>query len=132
MKRVVALSLLCVYMVASLGVTVQSHYCMGRLVGSSFQAQKPPLKCPRCGTKKKGGGCCEDKTQTLKIQSDQQTATLSFDFAPLLAGFIPAKPVEYTPSFSYFTPSDAGFPLCHAPPDIRKVALYLFKCVIVR
>jgi hypothetical protein len=119
-------------MVASLGVTVQSHYCMGRLVSSTFQLQKQNISCPKCGTNKNRRGCCEDKIQTFKIQNDQQTAAISFDFAPTSFDLTLPDFFEFIPSFSYSTLSDVALPLCHAPPNLRKVALHLFNCVIVR
>jgi hypothetical protein len=132
MKRIATLSLLCIYMVASLGVTVQSHYCMGRLISSSFQIQKSNAKCPKCGTTKHKKGCCEDKIQTFKIQNDQQTTATTFDFAAMSFDLIASDFLYFTPSFSYYTLSNVGLPLCNAPPNLRKVALYLFNCVLIR
>ncbi len=132
MKRIITLSLLCIYMVASLGVTVQAHYCMGRLVSSSFQIQKSNTQCPKCGMTKHKKGCCEDKTQTFKIQNEQQTSATVFDFTAPVFDLVFPEFLVFKPLFSYSILSDVGLPLCHAPPNLRKVALYLFNCVLLR
>ncbi len=132
MKRFVALSLLCIHIIASLGVTVRSHYCMGRLVSSSFELQKQSKPCPKCGVTKSRNNCCKDKIQTFKLQNDQRISATTFDFIPSICD-IAAKPFfQFTPSFSYSNLSDAGLPPCHAPPNLQKIALYLFNCVLIR
>ncbi len=130
MKRIAALSLLCIHMIASLGVTVQSHYCMGRLVSSSFGLQKQTKPCPKCGVKKSRSNCCKDKIQTFKLQNDQQISTTSFEFTPSIYNTILTSFFQFTLSLSNIV--DAILPLCHAPPNLHNIALYIFNCVLIR
>lgn len=131
MRKIVVISICCLYMVSSLGVTMQSHYCMGRLTSSSFQAQKPDFKCPKCGMTKKKKGCCENKSKTFKIQCDQQVSITTIGFPPLHLVAISPVLFLFSPNFSLTFLTDIGLPVGHAPPYLRKVALHLFHCILL-
>ncbi len=131
MKKLLTISICFFYIVSSMGVTMKSHYCMGRLASLSFQVPKPDSKCPKCGTKNKRKGCCEDKSMTFKLQDDQQISSSTLDFA---AQYLVAIAPTYcccSPRFYSFFLSDVRLPLGHAPPYLRKVSLHLFHCILL-
>ncbi len=65
-KFILAISAV-LYMLLSVGFSVDWHYCMGEL--SEIRFQKPHSEiCGKCGMKEKKGGCCENETKFYKYQ----------------------------------------------------------------
>ncbi len=73
MKRLIAIIVAVSYLCLSVGVTVHTHYCMGKLVGASFIEPDDNHHCSHCGMTKKTSkkGCCKDEHKTFKNASDQ-------------------------------------------------------------
>ena len=81
MKRILLITILISYSIASLGVSLNYFYCCGKLKTVSFVVKTEEKKC--IGKIKKG--CCENKTVTLKLKTDQKSneqIDVNFD-APL-------------------------------------------------
>lgn len=69
------------YLVVSAGVTVHSHYCMGKLASMDlFHSRKNP--CP-CGEKGEMPGCCNHEVVVLKTDVAGQTAIESLPVPPI-------------------------------------------------
>ncbi|MBL0130647.1 MAG: hypothetical protein IPP43_05620 [Chitinophagaceae bacterium] len=84
MKLIFAsISFLCYFMVTS-GVTVNSHYCMKRLVSTHLFEVKAKV-CGRCGmTTHTSNGCCRDEVKIFKLQQDQNKIPVVFYSIPAL------------------------------------------------
>ena len=68
------------YLAVASGVTVHSHYCMGKLASMDlFHSRKNP--CP-CGEKGEMPGCCKHEVLLLKTDAAQQTALISLPVPP--------------------------------------------------
>jgi hypothetical protein len=77
-KKGVAIFLLCVYGITSVGSTIHFHYCMNELVGWTIGYNTNENKtCDRCGMDEKDGGCCKDEYAVFKINIDQNKTILS-------------------------------------------------------
>ena len=86
MKRLAALILVLIYFVTSTGATMQYHYCMGQIVGSSLMGDKEK-NCGKCGMDKNASednGCCKDEMQWIKIADDQKTNNFQTEIPSLL------------------------------------------------
>ncbi len=69
MKKVIVILLLALYSAATIGATINMHYCMNKFAGYSFKEIKKD-KCPKCGMK--NTGCCKDEKKQIKLTADQQ------------------------------------------------------------
>ncbi|MEO6455806.1 MAG: hypothetical protein ABIN97_17120 [Ginsengibacter sp.] len=81
MKKFSAFILALLYITTSSGVMISKHYCMGKLVASTF-SQNKDQDCSYCGMKETiGKGCCENKQKFLKINKDQKIAVTQYSVA---------------------------------------------------
>ncbi len=85
MKRLLTIVIAMSYLCLSIGITVHIHYCMGRIVGTSFIEHDDDHHCSHCGMKKTSSkkGCCKDEHKLFKSTNDQHIAKL----LTLQAGF---------------------------------------------
>ena len=95
MKKLLAITLILVYGLSSMGTTVHFQYCCGKLEKIDFV---PPVT-KHCagdkGSKIENKKCCDDKEVSLKISSEQSAAQILYP-----ASFpIAIKPVQ--PGFSF-------------------------------
>ena len=136
MKRFLATILAVVYLSASIGATVHLHYCMDKLVAWSFGKEKSKTKaCPFCGMVKskidkhcgkEGKGCCKDEQKQVKLKNDQKVAEAAINLSQ-----IPAEataPIFTYYSFEYFSSLKELYPLTHAPPRTKNIALFVLNC----
>ncbi len=81
MKRILIIVILISYSFASFGVSLNYFYCCGKLKDVSITTNAKV----KSNNEKAGKGCCENKTVTLKLKTDQKSteqSTFHFD-APL-------------------------------------------------
>ncbi len=74
-KSIVILLLAVVYIAASMGFSVHSHYCCGKKVSTTFWEKKNKCACGKTGKPKR---CCRDEVTTFKIQDNHKNTTASF------------------------------------------------------
>ncbi|HMR82754.1 MAG TPA: hypothetical protein PKE30_06470 [Niabella sp.] len=89
MKKLIVLTILMVYGLASFGVSLNYFYCCGKLETVSLaiaNAQEEADHCPM-GDK---SGCCENKTVNHKISVDQTAqSTLFYSFLQSAPAVLP-------------------------------------------
>ena len=68
MKKIVATSLLFLFLITNSGLEVSLHWCGQQLASIDFFSSDMH-KCP-CGEKEMKPGCCEDKTLILKLKTE--------------------------------------------------------------
>jgi recombinational DNA repair protein (RecF pathway) len=85
-KKFLAISLLMIYGLSSFGITVNFHYCCGKLKTVKLSN----VKTKSCGMEKKmaGKSCCGDKTFELKVKTDYNTQS-SYTLSPISSIIIP-------------------------------------------
>lgn len=127
MKKVVAIFFLTIYSFTTVGATVHMHYCMNKLIGTSFYHSQKKT-CEKCGMHKAATkGCCKDEHKFIKLEREhQQTQPLetpSFFSIPVL---LPAAFAYQPADVSLVT---AVFSLDTSPPDIQCQKLYILNRV---
>ena len=123
LKKLSLILLLIVYGLSSTGMTLNFHYCCGKLKKVEFSTV--PVECGMKayhGDKKK---CCDKNQVELKVKADQKiteaeknafkTTTLSGSFSDL--------------SFSHLANDKYLVPSIFAPPPLFNHHLYLLHCV---
>ena len=73
MKKLFIIVLMLVYGLSSSGMTINLHYCCGKLDGVSFTGKKE--KTCKMGNHIKKSGCCNDKQISAPLNFEQQAAT---------------------------------------------------------
>lgn len=130
MKKLLSGFLLILYLGTSSGLTLHTHYCMGRLAGWSLGYELPDI-CGKCGMNKSEGkdkGCCRDEHHVLKTSVDQKTLGSSFSLnLALAATVLPALHPE--PVYLHFQDRALPAPLNAVPPPLNTVAVYIRNCV---
>ena len=129
MKKIILISLLAVYSIATIGATVHLHFCMDRFVGWSFFEKKDAI-CGKCGMKEQDKeGCCKDEHQHFKLDTDHQKSDvatlLHYKLTPQIASVFSAYqlPVYINNAILHAA--------SHAPPDIHKERLNVLNCVFL-
>lgn len=123
-KKPVATILILVYLASSFGITINSHYCMKRLVSvHMFETQTD--RCGQCGMDMhEANGCCQDVTKAVKLEQDQVPN-------PVLVALQGPTPVVFTPdhtdqlvSLIHANGVQRQF-LNHSPPLLSEQDTYL-------
>lgn len=81
MKKLLVIILLTIHTLASSGMVLSAHYCMGDFAGIKIgHNTEKPDHCPSCGMKDMG--CCHDEPQLIKLDNTdiQKTAVAFPDF----------------------------------------------------
>ena len=68
MKKFILITLTLLYAVVSSGITINFHYCMGRLADVEWGSASV---CASCGEKKMTSHCCKDEAHYVKLAVDQ-------------------------------------------------------------
>ncbi len=129
LKKIVLISLLAVYSIATMGATVHLHFCMNRFVGWSFFEEKDG-KCGKCGMEEQDKeGCCKDEHQHFKLDTDHQksdvASLLHYKLTPQIAAVFSDSNVPV------YLNNAVAHPALHAPPDIQKQRLHVLNCVFL-
>lgn len=121
MKKLLVILLLMVYGLSSTGMTINFHYCCGKLKKVEFSSAQLD-----CGMKMKhssGKKCCDNKQVDLKVKDDQKVSE---------SGKTISKSVPLTNSFADFAISQPVqgkhlIPSVFAPPPLSS-PLYILHC----
>src|SRR5574338_1116112 len=122
MKKLLYIITVFLYVTMSCGVIVNLHYCMGRYQSFDlYTAQKN--ECGKCGMPlDKSHGCCKDEVKIVKLQTDQNTSTVSFTIKT--AESPAAVPSDFI-AVSVITSDKLQHRADHAPPELSDQDVYL-------
>jgi hypothetical protein len=127
LKKLVVIILSLVYLSATVGITLQQHYCMNRFVGWSLMDTDGDL-CGSCGMDKSEpeNGCCKDEQLQLKIGDDQQPSFITIQFhqqeLPVLSGtWLYHQPATI--------PAGNKYVVDHGPPHPAAIPVFLLNRV---
>lgn len=127
MKRVTAIFLLLLFLIANSGVAVSVHWCGGKL--ASIDLFSDGGHSCKCGKRAMKPNCCKDETVQLKANDELAKATqFTFKVALLKISFIPTKQIEVLPSAQYLY---AASDFYHPPPFKPKAPIYLLDRVFL-
>ena len=75
-KKIIIFLLAIFYINVSMGIGVQFHYCMGKMVSMAFGHDTDHNNtCGDCGMDTKESACCKDESVLLKVQDCHQPAS---------------------------------------------------------
>ncbi len=125
MKKITVILLLSIYSISTLGLSLKSFYCCGKLktvtVSISLDEQQ------KCANDDGTSDCCKTKYQFFKVKDNH------------VAGDIISTPVLhfiylhlFTPSFQAINLPSEQINIAHqsnAPPLLHGVSDYIFNCV---
>ncbi len=66
MKKIITGIIAVLYMLATCGIAMEIHYCMGKKAGINFYFAKDDA-CGKCGMKEKKKGCCHNEHKFAKL-----------------------------------------------------------------
>ena len=126
MKRVVLISLICIYALSIGGVGIEEFYCCGKL--TSVTVALVVTDKDTCAKGDNSDGCCKTKFQYFKVKD---THLLNGELGNLFT--YPAEPSSFLSFYqdvSYVLSREVGIINgIHAPPLPDSVPIYLFICV---
>lgn len=128
MKKSILILLTIFYVVLASGVSVNLHYCGGKFKSVSFFVVADETDC--CGDKEKNSGCCNDKTEFVKIENDQNriaTVTIS-DNHPVSCHFKSTIESIRFINAIVFNKTSSNY---HSPPLIYEDPLFLRNRVLL-
>ena len=128
MKKITIILLTFFYFTVASGITVNMHYCGGKFKQISLFHPVNDTGC--CGSKKKGKGCCNDKTTFIKVKDNHnlsENVNLNFNYFKILT------PITSTQLFTNLFKSDSYLKFYyHSPPLLYNNPLYLkYKVLII-
>jgi hypothetical protein len=128
MKKFIVSILAILYLGLSTGATINMHYCMGKLVGSSLWHSETSDLCNKCGMEKKASKnkCCKDETKVVKIEQDQKV-TIPLEHAVDVTSIEILQNSFVTPTFFVNSSIEEDF-FSNAPPLAFKAPIYLRNC----
>ncbi len=128
MKKLIAIFFLVIYSLTTVGATIHSHYCMGKLMGSSFYHSKDN-KCEKCGmTKAKSKGCCKDEHKYVSLKREHNHTKASVEIPNFFAQTLLPTYINYNIVAATFSTTTAKT-IVHPPPLIHKQRLHVLHCV---
>ncbi|MBS1637528.1 MAG: hypothetical protein JST26_16555 [Bacteroidetes bacterium] len=127
MKKVLILSLLCLYTSIMCGVNIQLHYCGGKYKSISFFGNGNEKGC--CGSKKKSAGCCKNKQALIKVKDIHQSVkTAEINTPPSqVTDIVAIQLLLHVPDAFHF----AGASSCYSPPVLYDNPLYVKNRVLI-
>lgn len=123
MKRLLLITILISYSIASFGVSLNYFYCCGKLKEVTWVAKTFDKNCK--GNRKKG--CCKNEVVTVKLKTDQKTAEhIDINFsAPLL----PIQPYHYHFEYANVATSCKVISTYKRPPPLILPSRNTLYCV---
>lgn len=97
LKHILFTTLAAAYLLASTGLVVNLHYCLGRVKAVSLAVQEEAhCICPEPTAEK---DCCRSEQQLLETQSTHLLAA-TFVFQPFYQTMVRVEPIETTASYA--------------------------------
>jgi hypothetical protein len=129
MKRPVILFFTFVYLVVASGLSVNLHYCGGKIkdVSLFYTGTKDDSGC--CGKMKKSKGCCNNKSAILKVNDDQQYVSIvKYSPEQLLSDYLVHSSVL---SFLINQKFELIETVQHPPPLLSSSPIYICNRVLI-
>ena len=127
MKKLVAIFLLLIYGITTVGATVHMHYCMNKLVGSSLYQGKD-ANCGKCGMKKSATkGCCKDEDTFIQLKKEHNQISDAVCFLGYNCQVVLTPIFFYNQCINNLTTSAVY--TFHSPPNKQEQKLYILHCI---
>lgn len=129
MKKCLVTIIAVLYLTVSTGATIHMHYCMGKMVAWGLWRTQDKDACVTCNMDKKKG-CCEDKKQRVKIESNHNLQSLAFYHFKAIAD-LPQHNWTALTVIKHVSPIIINFPITNSPPGLNKTAIHISNCVFL-
>lgn len=131
MKKFIVVILALVYITSSIGIMVDMHYCMNKVIGWEF-GHAGSKTCEKCGMQKldqKNKGCCNDEYKFFKSSTDQKITNTSLIIKLPTNLTLPVSFLEIPSNVFLTYIEDAS--IIHGPPlnHGHRVPIHIFNCV---
>jgi hypothetical protein len=129
MKKFLVTILTFVYISTDIGVNINIHYCMGKIIGWEF-GYTESKNCPKCGmTKldKKNNGCCIEEHTFLKNSTDQKNTKSAFLFVQQFNLTVPEAFIEVPPT--NLAAAAKANSINHITALYPGIPIYILNCV---
>jgi hypothetical protein len=124
MKKLLVIMLMLMYGFSSTGMTLQLHYCCGKLKSIKWT----PAQESGCGSKHKMGSkpCCENKQLSNKVKADHD------NYQPVVKSFkVLPEVVKHAADSSVLSSKGAQLsPVAFAPPPLVSQPLFIRNRVL--
>jgi hypothetical protein len=121
MKKFTVTILATLYLLVTCGVSVNFHYCMGKLRSVDLGYNLDD-RCGKCGMSTKDSGCCHDDTQWFKVNDNHQATHADVTVTAPVVDIAHPEPFQsFTPLF-YSVINNYGNhspPLLFSPQDLN-------------
>lgn len=126
MKKLLSSIMIIVYVTLSCGVMINQHYCMGRYQSFDLYSSVKN-ECGKCGMPMEDShGCCKDQVKIVKIQNDQNSSTITYNFKAVESpALIPSDFI----AASAISPNKLQKEENHIPPELSDQDVHLLNCV---
>jgi hypothetical protein len=127
-KKLIAIFFLISYFASASGLAFNVHYCGGEIDSIKLDFGQTKKTCG-CGSKKMDKDCCKDKKVVAKIKDAHKGSDTKIVFKVNIQKLLAHAP--QFPQTICFVPnhSQLSSTYAHAPPIIRKQAIYILYCV---
>ena len=129
MKKLLVILLLMVYGLSSTGMTVNFHYCCGKLKKVEFSSAQ--VECRMKMKHSSGKKCCDNQQVEFKVKADQK---ITESGKTIISGKAFITDVATSSSYSSFAfansiHSKTLIPSVFAPPPLANYPLYVLNCI---
>ncbi len=129
MKKLLLLTILFLYLVPSIGITVSAHFCGSNITWISVNFKHDDHKCA-CGSKKMKTDCCKDEVAFIKLDNEQRHSAYDFNTnAPTFIALIPHQTNTFYGIL--LTGSNPIQVMCLPPPDNIKNPIFIRNCTFL-
>jgi hypothetical protein len=125
MRQFLIITLALLYVTSLSGVSINRHFCGGKLVSVNFSSFGGD-HCGRCSTKKMKKGCCNDRNEVVKVKCEHEIVgqlSVSKDAFKVL----PFHTLQCKFEVSY--PSASYLLNCNLPPPKPNISLLVLNSI---
>lgn len=121
MKRVFSISFSLLFLLSTVGLTINTHFCpmLNKSEVSLF------IKKSCCNGKEEKGGCCKNETKIIKITDNYSPSVFSLDFFKTFNIFLYPKFISH--SFDLDFLSSAIFSTHSPPPALKFPPIFILQ-----
>lgn len=130
MKKIIFTLLTFFYLGTSSGFAMHLHYCMGKLIETSF-VENTFDDCENCGMERSltdDNDCCTEEFKQLKVDNKKNEESFRLNVLQSMGTALAPNFFEI-PEFLQLATSASDYPLVNSPPKTAKVPVYLRNCV---
>lgn len=126
MKRFLLIIFALLYVGTTSGITLDYHYCMGRLADVSVWDDGV---CPSCGETSQAHKCCSTETEVVQLVVDQNISQAQTIFMPVVTTLL----FDMVHQSLLCEPEETNLSLLafDSPPECSSLPLFIHHCTFL-